>query len=163
MIRNVEASDAAAIADIYNHYINETTISFEYDPIDSTGIESRIKSTIDAGFPYIVYVDPDSNEVAGYAYAGAWRKRIAYRYVAESAIYLRHSMAGQGIGKQLYAELFEQLRARGFRGVIAGVAIPNEGSVALHRSLGFRKVGTFEKVGFKFDSWIDLEFWQLDF
>lgn len=162
MIRNVEASDASAIADIYNYYINETTISFEYDPVDAAEIESRIASTIDAGFPYIVYVDPDSNEVVGYAYAGQWRKRVAYRFVAESAIYVRHSREGQGIGKQLYAVLFDRLRAKNFRSVIAGIAIPNQGSVAAHRSLGFRKIGVFEKVGFKFDSWIDLEFWQLD-
>jgi len=71
-------------------------------------------------------------------------------------------MEGQGIGKQLYAELFDQLRAKEFRSVIAGISIPNEGSVAAHQSMGFRKVGVFEKVGYKFDSWIDVEFWQLD-
>ena len=162
MIRPVKQSDAAAIADIYNYYIDETIISFEYDRVDAVEISSRIKSTTDAGFPYIVYVDPNSDEVVGYAYAGQWRKRIAYRFVAESAIYLRHGMERQGIGKQLYAELFDQLRAKEYRSVIAGIVIPNEGSVATHRSLGFRKVGVFEKVGYKFDSWIDLEFWQLD-
>jgi len=162
MIRPVDQSDAAAIANIYNHYIDETIITFEYDRVESTEIESRIKSAIKGGYPYIVFVDPASNEVVGYAYAGPWRKRIAYRYVVESAIYIRSGMERQGIGKQLYAELFAQLRAKEFRSVIAGVSIPNEASSAAHRSMGFRLVGVFEKVGFKFDRWIDVEFWQLD-
>lgn len=162
MIRPVEPSDAAAIADIYNHYIDETIITFEYDRVDAAEIESRIKSAIDGGYPYIVYVAPESNELIGYAYAGQWRKRVAYRYVVESAIYLQAGMERQGIGRKLYAELFEQLRQREFRSVIAGVSIPNEASSAAHRSMGFRLVGVFEKVGFKFDRWIDVEFWQLD-
>lgn len=162
MIRPVKQSDAATIADIYNHYIDETIITFEYDRVDESEIRSRIDATLDAGFPYIVYVDPKSDEVVGYAYAGQWRKRIAYRYVVESAIYLRHGMEGQGIGKQLYAELFDQLRTKEFRSVIAGISLPNEASVAAHRSMGFRKAGFFEKVGYKFDRWIDVEFWQLE-
>lgn len=162
MIRSVEISDAATIADIYNYYIDETIITFEYDRIDAKEIQSRIATINDGGFPYIVYVEPESNEVIGYAYAGPWRKRVAYRYVVESAIYLRRGKEGQGIGKQLYAELFDQLRAKSFRSVIAGISIPNEGSTAAHRSMGFRKAGVFEKVGYKFDKWIDVEFWQLD-
>lgn len=162
MIRSVQPSDAAAIADIYNHFIDETIITFEYDRVDAVEIELRIEGIINGGFPYIVYEDPASGELVGYAYAGQWRKRIAYRFVVESAIYLRHGWEGKGIGKELYSELFEQLRAREFRSVIAGISIPNEASSAAHKSLGFRKVGVFERVGLKFDRWIDVEFWQLD-
>jgi phosphinothricin acetyltransferase len=162
MIRPVEASDASAIAGIYNHYIDHTIITFELDPIDAAEIESRIERVTSAGFPWIVFVDPDSNQLVGYAYAGPWRTRTAYRFVVESAIYLRNGSEGQGIGKQLYAELFEQLRMKEYRSVIAGISLPNEASVAAHRSMGFRKAGFFEKVGYKFDRWIDVEFWQLD-
>jgi phosphinothricin acetyltransferase len=162
MIRPVEASDAVAIAEIYNHYIDHTIITFELDPIDAAEIESRIENVTGAGFPWIVFVDPDSNQLVGYAYAGPWRTRTAYRFVVESAIYLRKGREGQGIGKQLYVELFEQLRMKEYRSVIAGISLPNEASVAAHRSMGFRKAGFFEKVGYKFDRWIDVEFWQLD-
>ena len=162
MIREVELSDAAAIAEIYNYYIDETIITFEYDRVTAEEIKLRIQSILDGGYPYIVYVDPDSDEVIGYAYAGSWRKRIAYRFVVESAIYLQHGREGQGVGRKLYSELFDQLRERKFRSVIAGVSIPNEASTAAHKAMGFRHVGVFEKVGYKFDRWIDVDFWQLD-
>jgi len=162
MIRPVELSDAAAIAGVYNHYIDETIITFEYDRVDEQEIASRIATVTESGFPWICFLDPDTDKLLGYAYAGPWRKRIAYRFVVESAIYLRHGHEGQGIGRKLYTELFHQLREKKFRSVIAGISVPNEASVAAHRSMGFRKVGMFEKVGFKFDRWIDVEFWQLD-
>lgn len=163
MIRPVELSDAAAIAEIYNHYVDETIITFEYDRVDGAEIAARIAAVTGDGFPWLCCFDDDSGELLGYAYAGKWRKRIAYRFVVESAIYLRKDSTGQGIGKQLYAELFRQLREDGIRSVIAGISIPNEGSVAAHQAMGFRRVGVFEKVGFKFEKWIDVEFWQLDF
>ena len=162
MIRPVELSDAAAIAAIYNYYIDETTVTFEIDRIDAAEIETRIGAVKTAGYPWLSYVDAESGELLGYAYAGKWRKRSAYRFVVESAIYLRRGHEGQGIGRQLYTELFRQLKENGIRGVIAGMSIPNESSAAAHRAMGFRKVGVFEKVGFKFDKWIDVEFWQLD-
>lgn len=162
MIRPVEQSDAAAIAEIYNHYIDETIVTFEYDRIDAAEIETRIRSIASEGFPYLVYVDPDSGEVVGYAYATKWRKRIAYRFVVESAIYVRNDCIGKGIGRQLYTELFNQLRSDGIRRVIAGVSIPNEASSRAHESMGFRLAGIFEKVGYKFNRWIDVEFWQMD-
>ena len=162
MIRSVEPSDAAAIADIYNFYIDETIITFEYDRVDDAEIKSRIQNVTGGGFPYLVYEDPATREIVGYAYAGQWRKRVAYRFVVESAIYLRKGREGQGIGKKLYAVLFDQLRASKFRSVIAGISIPNQASSAAHKSMGFRLVGVFERVGFKFDRWIDVEFWQMD-
>ncbi|QEG22654.1 GNAT family N-acetyltransferase [Mariniblastus fucicola] len=162
MIRPVQASDAAAFADIYNHYIDETIVTFEYDRVDASVFEARIRNVTDGGFPWLSFVDPETDQVVGFAYAGKWRERVAYRFVVESAIYLRDGWGGQGIGKRLYLELFQQLRERKFRSVIAGISLPNEASIATHRSMGFRKVGVFEKVGFKFDRWIDVEFWQLE-
>lgn len=162
MIRPVELSDAAAIADIYNYYIDETIITFEYDRVDGEEIASRIAAVTGEGFPWICYTNDETGELLGYAYAGKWRKRIAYRFVVESAIYLRKDSTGQGIGRKLYEELFKLLRESGIRRVVAGISLPNEASVAAHRSMGFRHVGVFEKVGFKFDRWIDADFWQLD-
>ena len=162
MIRSVEFSDAADIAEIYNHYINNTIITFELDPIDEAEIRSRIELVTESGYPWISYVDPETNSVIGYAYANQWRKRVAYKFVVESAIYLRKGFEGQGIGKQLYRDLFNRLKVSGFTSVIAGVCLPNPGSVAIHESMGFRKAGLFRKVGRKFDRWIDVEFLQLE-
>lgn len=162
MIRSVQKSDAAAIAEIYNHYVENTIITFEYDRVDAAVIESRIATITGAKFPWICCLDSESNGLLGYAYAGPWRTRAAYRYVVESAIYLRDGVQGQGIGQSLYRELFRLLREGGFRSAVASISIPNEASIATHKSLGFRRVGVFEKVGFKSDQWIDVEFWQLE-
>ena len=162
LIRTVQLSDAAAIADIYNHYIENTIVTFEYDRVDASEIQDRIATITDSNFPWICCIDPESNELLGYAYAGPWRTRAAFRYVVESAIYLRDGLQGRGIGRKLYADLLRLLREGDFRSVIAGIAIPNEASIAAHQSMGFRRGGVFEKVGYKFDQWIDVEFWQLD-
>lgn len=162
MLRPVELTDANAIAEIYNHYIDETIITFEYDRVDAEEISNRIQKTWSGEFPYLVYVDPESNDVVGYAYAGPWRTRVAYRFVVESAIYLKSGHERKGIGRTLYQALFEQLRERKIRSVIAGISLPNEASQAAHRAMGFREVGIFTNVGFKFDRWIDVEFLQLD-
>lgn len=162
MIRPVRSSDAAEIADIYNYYIDETIITFEIDPIDASEVGRRIESVTGADFPWICFEDPSDRQVLGYAYAGRWRERIAYRYVVESAIYLRRGFEGQGIGRKLYRHLFQLLADANYKSVIAGISLPNPGSLAIHQSMGFRKVGLFRKVGHKFDRWIDVEFWQLE-
>ena len=100
--------------------------------------------------------------VLGYAYAGRWRSRAAYRYVAESAIYLGEASRGQGLGTRLYQDLFGQLRARGLRVVMGVIALPHPASVAFHERLGFRRAGLFPRVGYKFERWIDVGYWQLE-
>lgn len=162
MIRPVRASDAAEIADIYNHYIDHTIITFEMEPIDADEVCRRIDAVTDAGYPWICFEDPADQQVLGYAYAHRWRERVAYRYVVESAIYLRSGSEGQGLGRQLYGRLFELLSEANYKSVIAGISLPNPGSLAIHESMGFRKAGLFRKVGRKFDRWIDVEFWQLE-
>jgi phosphinothricin acetyltransferase len=98
---------------------------------------------------------------AGYTYATRWRERPAYRYTAESTIYLNPAFSGQGIGRHLYGTLLDELRMGKMHVVIGVITIPNPASVALHEKLGFKKVAHFSEVGYKFDRWLDVGYWQL--
>ncbi|XOV68896.1 MAG: GNAT family N-acetyltransferase [Fluviicola sp.] len=161
MIRSIESHDLSAVVDIYNHYIRNSIITFEEEAITVHEMEKRIhRVTGDLQMPFIVYVENET--VIGYAYIDQWRTRNAYRFSAESSIYLHHEHFGKGIGTKLYKALIRLAREQGVKRLIGGASLPNPASVQLHENLGFRKVAHFEKVGFKFDQWIDVGFWQLD-
>ncbi len=158
-IRPAIENDAAALASIYNHYIAETVITFETDPVTERDMASRIAETHALPLPWLV---ADSNgDISGYAYASKWKGRCAYRFAVESTIYLDPARTGKGIGTGLYTALIEAIRDHGMHAVIGGIALPNEASVRLHERLGFRKVGQFEQVGYKQDRWVDVGYWQL--
>jgi L-amino acid N-acyltransferase YncA len=157
-IRAATLSDAAAIADIYNHYVKETVVTFEEGPVSAAEIARRIEEVQSASLPWLVA--EEGPDVAGYAYATRWKARSGYRFSAEITVYLAPGRAGQGIGSKLYSELFPLLQARGIHAVMGGIALPNKASVALHEKFGLRKVAHFEQVGFKFDRWIDVGYWQ---
>ena len=158
MIRSVTTADAAAIAAIYNHYVFNTIVTFEEEPVSTAEIARRIGEVLDSSI-WLVWVEQD--QVLGYAYAGKWKSRCAYRYSVESTVYLDKAATGRGIGTQLYAALIADLKKRGIHGIIGGVALPNAASVALHEKLGFQKIGQFKEVGWKFDEWIDVGYWEL--
>ncbi|OFA04450.1 arsinothricin resistance N-acetyltransferase ArsN1 family B [Duganella sp. HH101] len=158
MIRPATPDDAAAIVAIYNHYIATTTISFEEHAVTPEEMAGRIRD-VTAGLPWLVY--EQDGMVLGYAYATKWRARSAYRFAAETSVYLEFGQGGKGIGKALYKALLEELRVREIHMAIGGIAQPNEASVALHESLGFEKVAHFKQVGRKFDRWIDVGYWEL--
>jgi L-amino acid N-acyltransferase YncA len=160
-IREAAASDAAAIASIYNHYVTGTVVTFEEEPVSVAEIARRIEEVRSASLPWLV-AETDSH-VVGYAYARSWNVRTAYRFSVEITVYLAPAHAGRGIGSQLYSELFPILQARRIHAVIGGIALPNEASVALHEKFGLRKVAQFEEVGFKFNRWIDVGYWQRTF
>jgi L-amino acid N-acyltransferase YncA len=160
MIRPVVADDAAVLAQIYNHYILNTHVTFEEEPVETSEMAARI-STSNDGVPWLVY--EAEGAVVGYAYASKWKSRCAYRYSAETTIYLRGDATGRGIGRQLYARLLEILNDSGLHSIIGGIALPNAASQRLHESLGFRKVAHFEQVGWKFNKWIDVGYWELIF
>ncbi|NUU00892.1 arsinothricin resistance N-acetyltransferase ArsN1 family B [Herbaspirillum robiniae] len=157
-IRAATAADAAAICGIYNHYVEHTTVSFETEAIPVAAMAARI-AEVQAQFPWLVY--EEGGQVLGYAYASKWKPRAAYAQSVESSVYLHRDAAGRGIGKQLYARLFAQLRPLGVHLVIGGIAQPNDASVALHERMGFVKVGQFNEVGRKFGRWVDVGYWQL--
>ena len=159
IIRPANEFDAHRIVEIYNPYINETTITFEEEPVSASEIKHRIEKVQTLGLPWICG-EVDGN-LAGYAYATCWRERSAYRYTAESVIYLNKELAGQGYGSQLYTALIENLKRTGIHVVIGVIALPNPASIALHEKLGFKKVAHFTEVGFKFGNWLDVGYWEL--
>ncbi|MBB85736.1 GNAT family N-acetyltransferase [Abyssibacter sp.] len=159
-LRDATSRDAPSIAAIYNPFITDTVVTFEEQTVSADQMEERLTRLQEQGLPWRV-IERDGR-VLGYAYAGLWRARAAYRFVAESAIYLSEAARGQGLGTTLYQDLFEQLRARGMRMVMGVIALPHPASVAFHERLGFERQGVFPQVGYKFDRWIDVGYWQLD-
>ena len=99
--------------------------------------------------------------MVGYAYAGVWRTRAAYRQTVESTVYLEQGLISKGYGTLLYRALIEELRKKEFHVVLGGITLPNPASVALHEKMGFKKVAHFTEVGYKFNHWLDVGFWQL--
>lgn len=159
MIRDALASDAAALATIYNHYIERTSVTFETEPLDAATMAARIAEIRDAALPWLVITD-DAGEVVGYAHASKWKGRCAYRYSVETTVYLAPGLGGRGLGRALYTALLAALRERGLHVAIAGIALPNAASVALHETLGFEPAGRFREVGWKFEQWLDVGYWQ---
>ncbi|MFN2427731.1 MAG: arsinothricin resistance N-acetyltransferase ArsN1 family B [Candidatus Binatia bacterium] len=157
-IRDARPTDAPTLTTIYNHYIAESVITFEEHPVPPDEFARRIEAVQSASLPWLVA--EQDGEVIGYAYATKWRDRSAYRFSVEVTVYLSHTDTRRGIGTALYAALFPMLKARGVHIVIGGITLPNEASVALHEKFGMHKVAHFEQVGFKFDRWLDVGYWQ---
>ena len=109
--------------------------------------------------PWLVAED-DSGKVIGYAYASKWRERFAYRFSAEVTAYLSPNYLGNGVGTQLYEALFSELKLRSIHSVIGGITLPNQASVALHEKFGLEKAAHFKEVGYKFNQWLDVGYWQ---
>lgn len=158
MIRNALKSDADAICRIYNHYVLNTVITFEEEPLTPAEIVARIEE-YSLELPWLVY--EDENGVLGYAYASKWKGRSAYRYSVESSVYLDLSVTGRGLGSCLYEALLFHLRDCSVHVVIGGITLPNQASVALHEKFGFEKIAHFKEVGWKFGDWLDVGYWEL--
>jgi len=158
-IRDAAPGDAAAIAAIYNLHVRGTLVTFEMAEVGEEEMAARIFDVQSRGLPWLVHVEGDA--VLGYACAGPWKARAAYARTVESSIYLHEAARGRGIGKSLYLTLIEQLKIAGIHVVIGGVSLPNPASIALHEQLGFDYIGTFAEVGWKFERWVDVGYWQL--
>jgi L-amino acid N-acyltransferase YncA len=153
-IRPAQPRDLAVITAIYDDAVRHGTASFELDPPDQIEMARRYEMLRAGGYPYLVAeLDGD---IVGYAYAGPYRARPAYRWSVEDSIYVASQAQRRGIGRALLARLLAEAEAGGFRQMIAVIGdSANTGSVELHRAAGFRLVGTFENVGFKFGRWLD--------
>jgi len=158
IIRAAEPSDAAGIAAIYNHYVEQSIVTFEEEPVSDAEMARRIEDVRSESLPWLVA--EEAGRIVGYASSRKWRDRSGYRFSAEITVYVAPGHARRGIGSGLYSRLFPILQARGIHALIGGIALPNDASVALHEKFGMRKVAHFAEVGFKFDRWIDVGYWQ---
>jgi L-amino acid N-acyltransferase YncA len=151
------ASDAASVRAIYAPVVESTTISFELDVPSEDEMAARIAGCQPA-HPWLIASDGD--DVTGYAYAGRFSGRPAYDWSVETSVYVAESARGRGVGGALCAALLAVLAAQGYRQAMAGIALPNPASVALHEAAGFSPVGVYQAVGWKFGAWHDVGWWQ---
>lgn len=154
-----QASDAAACAAVYAPYVLDTTITFEEEVPEADHFAARIAA---ARRQHAWLVGEVSGVVVGYAYAGPYRPRAAYRWSCETSVYLDRGARGHGWGRALYQALLDRLGAMGYRTAVAGATLPNDASERLHAALGFEPVGVFRRVGFKLDQWCDVAWVQRD-
>ena len=153
-IRPTIEADLSAITEIYVHAVLHGTATFELVPPDLAEMTRRFKALMEGGYPY--FAATLDGEVVGYAYAGAYRPRPAYRFTVENSIYLRPASHRRGIGLRLLHRLIEECEQRGYRQMIAVIGdSANAGSVGVHKACGFQMIGTHPDVGLKFGRWLD--------
>ena len=159
-IRPATEADLPYVAGIYEHAVRYGTATFELTPPDLPEMTRRFRALMEGGFPYLVAVLDD--DVAGYAYAGPYRPRPAYRFTVENSIYLKPAVHRRGIGLKLMQGLLGECEARGYRQVIAVIGdSANAGSIGLHARCGFQMIGTHPDVGLKFGRWLDTVMMQI--
>lgn len=158
-IRLAHPDDAPAILAIYAPIVLDTPTSFEYEPPTSDEMANRIAKTIER---YAWIVAERDGGILGYAYGGVHRARPAYQWNVETSVYVAESARGHGVGRRLYETLLDICRKQGFRQALAGITLPNPGSVALHEAVGFRHFATFPAMGYKFGEWHDVGWWRLN-
>jgi len=158
-IRPAEQDDLRDIATIYDHEVATGISTFDLEPPPLAYWQEKLASTHKGDY-LLVAVDVD-DDVVGYAYSCSYRPRPAYELTRETSIYLDSSARGRGIGRVLYPALLDRMATSGVHTALAIVALPNPGSVQLHRAVGFEHIGTMREVGYKFERWIDVAWFQL--
>jgi L-amino acid N-acyltransferase YncA len=156
-IRAATVQDAPALLAIYRPYVENTPVSFEIEPPDVAAYAARIQKTL-AGWQWLV-AERDG-EVLGFVYGSMHRDRPAYRWSVEVTAYVKPGSQRSGIGRALYQQLFQDLAAKGYCNAFAGVTLPNDASVGLHRAVGFEPIGVFRSIGYKFGKWHDVAWFQ---
>jgi len=153
-IRAAEAADLPHIREIYNHYVMNSTVTFDEKPVTLLELTRKFAKVKKLKMPYIVAVSP-SGQILGYAYVYPWKEKAAYRFTVENSIYLGPASTGKGLGKVLMKELIERSKAAGLREIIAVIADRGaEASIQMHRNFGFKEIGHMGRVGFKFGRWL---------
>ena len=153
VIRPARTTDAQALLEIYRPFVETAAVSFETAAPSAEEFAVRIAKSV-AGWQWLV-AERDGRPV-GYAYGSAHRQRMAYRWSVEVSVYIADAYQRQGIGRALYERLFQELADKGFCNAYAGISLPNDGSIALHRGMGFEPIGVFKRVGRKFGRWQDV-------
>jgi phosphinothricin acetyltransferase len=158
IIRYIEESDAESIAEIYNYYVENTSFTGDETPFSAEHMKNRIND-ISRNYPWLVL--EDNSEILGYVYVNQWRFRSAYRHSAELSVYIRNGVRTKGLGSMLFTYLLEDLKKRNVHTVISAIVLPNKASISLHEKFGFKKVAHFTEVGYKFEKWLDLGYWEI--
>jgi L-amino acid N-acyltransferase YncA len=153
-VRDALEADMAAVRDLYGHYVLHSLATFEETPPTLDDMLARRRASVDLGLPYLVA--EGGGAIAGFAYAGLYRSRPAYRYTIEDSVYVADSQTGRGIGSALLGERIARCERGPWRQMVAVVGdSANSGSIALHRRFGFQLVGTLRSVGLKHGQWVD--------
>ena len=157
-IRLATPDDARQVLDIYAPLVRESPTSFELEPPSAEEVARRVSKCVE----YAPWLACERGGVLlGYAYAGRWRERPAYRWSIETSVYVRGGERGRGLGRALYTALLAAVRLQGFYNAYAGITLPNAPSVRLHEALGFEPVGVYRRAGYKLGAWHDVGWWQL--
>lgn len=157
-IRQVKIEDTTQVTEIYNYYIQNTHHTFETEPLGVDEMQKRIGEIIE-DYPYLVA--EEDGEILGYACAARFRLRQAYEYSVEVSIYVKNSAKQKGVGTRLYETLFAKLAETDVHVIVAGISLPNDGSIRFHEKFGFTKVARFREIGYKLGRWIDVGYWQM--
>lgn len=154
VIRPYRPEDIPAVTRIYGHYVRETVITFETEEPDETEMANRFSTIAGKGHPLLI--GEIDGKVVGYAYASTYRPRAAYRFTCEDSIYLAPDAVGQGLGGQMLGRLIEDSSKAGLKQMLAVITAERENSIRLHARHGFRMVGRYDALGYKFDRWLDI-------
>lgn len=153
-IRDATLADLPDVREIYNHYVMNSTVTFDETPMTLAALKKKFAKITDKKMPFIVAQNP-SGQLLGYAYVYPWKEKAAYRFTVENSIYLGPASTGKGLGRVLLGELLERSKAAGIKEVIAVIADRGaDASIAIHKDFGFKEIGHMGKVGFKFDRWL---------
>jgi L-amino acid N-acyltransferase YncA len=158
-IRIARDNDLQQMLDIYNEVIANTTAVFQYDPHTLEMRKAWFAQKQKDGFP--VFVAEENSEISGFSTIGPFRNWQAYKYCVENSVYVKSDKRGKGIGKMLLEATIGASKQMGMHTIIAGIDASNEISILMHKKFGFAEVAYFKEVGYKFDRWLDLQFFQL--
>jgi L-amino acid N-acyltransferase YncA len=153
-IRDAVATDLPDVREIYNHYVANSTVTFDESPMTIAQWRTKFHHIAKLRMPFLV-AESSSGQVLGYAYVYPWKEKAAYRFTVESSIYLRVAATGKGLGRALLSELIAKSREAGLKEMVAVIADRGaEASIRLHKAFGFKEIGRMGKVGFKFERWL---------
>ena len=153
-VRDAAATDLPSVREIYNHYVMNSTVTFDEVPMTLAAMRKKFEKVTKLGMPFIVAASP-SGQLLGYAHVYPWKDKAAYRFTVENSIYLGPASTGKGLGTALLKELIDRSRAAGIKEIIAVIADRGaESSVQMHKNFGFTEIGHMGRVGFKFDRWL---------
>ena len=153
-IRPATPADLPDVREIYNHYVANSTVTFDETPMTLKELRTKYAQLGKLGLPFIVAVSP-SGHVLGYAYVFPWKSKAAYRFTVENSIYLGPAATGKGLGKALMGELIDRSKAAGLKEIVAVIADKGaDASIRLHENFGFKQIGHMGRVGFKFNRWL---------